>query len=313
MAYVTPEEIGRAKEMDLLAYLQRYAPEELVHVAGNTYCTKEHDSLKISNGKWHWFSRGIGGRSALDYLVKVREVPFTRAVEILAGRAAAMPPVSHVPPQEVPKQLLLPEPDQNMDAVVRYLAGRGIHPDVIGYCAANKLVYQSREYKNAVFVGYDLDGTARYAALRSTTGPYKGDAGGSDKRYSFSIAENPAARAVHVFESAIDLLSCASLQVMAGQDWRRDALLSLAGVFLPKRQGVVPVALTRFLGDYPQVRTLHLHLDNDAVGRGAARGILEGLGGRYQIHNAPPRWGKDVNDLLQMRLGIYRKKEERIR
>ncbi len=309
MAYVTPEEITRAKELDLLAYLQHYAPEELVHVAGNTYCTKDHDSLKISNGKWHWFSRGIGGRSALDYLIKVREVPFTRAVEILAGRAAAMPPVSHVPPQEEPKQLLLPKPDRDMDAVVRYLTGRGIHLDVIDYCITHRLVYQSRKYKNAVFVGYDLEGTAHYAALRSTTGPYKGEAEGSDKHYSFSIAEDRAAREVHIFESAIDLLSYASLRAMTGRDWRADALLSLAGVFLPKRPGVVPMALTRFLGDYSQIQTLRLHLDNDAIGRGAARGILEGLGGKYQIHNAPPCWGKDVNDLLQMRLGIYKGRE----
>ena len=30
------------------------------------YCTAEHDSLKISNGKWYWWSRGFGGYSALD-------------------------------------------------------------------------------------------------------------------------------------------------------------------------------------------------------------------------------------------------------
>ena len=47
--------------------------DKLVRVSGSTYCTREHDSLKIFNGKWHWFSRGIGGRNALDYLVKVKE------------------------------------------------------------------------------------------------------------------------------------------------------------------------------------------------------------------------------------------------
>lgn len=78
---------------------------------------------------------------------------------------------------------------------------------------------------------------------------------------------------------------------MAGRDWREEALLSLAGVFLPKRPGVVPLALSRFLGDYPQIRTIRLHLDNDAIGRGAARGILEGLGGRYRIIDAPPGKG----------------------
>jgi len=86
MGYVTREMIDRAKEMDLLTYLQTYEPQELVHFGGSTYCTREHDSLKISNGKWCWFSRGIGGRTALDYLIKVKEVPFTEAVERIVGR-----------------------------------------------------------------------------------------------------------------------------------------------------------------------------------------------------------------------------------
>ena len=49
MGYVTREMIDRAKKMDLLTYLQTYEPQELVHFGGNTYCTREHDSLKISN------------------------------------------------------------------------------------------------------------------------------------------------------------------------------------------------------------------------------------------------------------------------
>ena len=53
MAYATPEEIAKAKEMDLLTYLRNYEPDELVKVANGTYCTREHDSLKISNGKWY--------------------------------------------------------------------------------------------------------------------------------------------------------------------------------------------------------------------------------------------------------------------
>ena len=95
MGYVTREMIDRAKEMDLLTYLQTYEPQELVHFGGSTYCTREHDSLKISNGKWCWFSRGIGGRTALDYLIKVKEIPFTEAVERIVGRAAERPPISN--------------------------------------------------------------------------------------------------------------------------------------------------------------------------------------------------------------------------
>ena len=71
MGYVTPEQIAQAKELDLLTYLQRDAPHELVRIGSSTYCTREHDSLKISKGKWNWFSRRIGGKTALDYLIKV--------------------------------------------------------------------------------------------------------------------------------------------------------------------------------------------------------------------------------------------------
>lgn len=92
MPYIPPEVVAKAKEMDLLTYLKNYEPGELVHFGGSTYCTRTHDSLKISNGKWCWFSRGIGGRTALDYLIKVREIPFIEAVEMIVGQAAIKPP-----------------------------------------------------------------------------------------------------------------------------------------------------------------------------------------------------------------------------
>lgn len=93
MAYIAAEDILKAKEMDLMTYLRNYEPQELVHVSGNTYCTREHDSLRISNGKWYWFSQDIGGRSALDYLIKVNGLSFMEAVEAIIGRAAIQPPV----------------------------------------------------------------------------------------------------------------------------------------------------------------------------------------------------------------------------
>ena len=91
MPYIPPEVVAQAREMDLLTYLRTYEPQELVHFGGSTYCTREHDSLKISNGKWCWFSRGIGGYSALDYLIKVKEIPFTQAVETIMGNLSAAP------------------------------------------------------------------------------------------------------------------------------------------------------------------------------------------------------------------------------
>ena len=60
MSYIKPELVAKAKEMDLLTYLKNYEPGQLVILSGGEYCTKEHDRLKISNGKWCWWSRGIG-------------------------------------------------------------------------------------------------------------------------------------------------------------------------------------------------------------------------------------------------------------
>ena len=89
-----PAVIEQARQMDLLSYLRAYEPNNLVRVGGSVYCTREHDSLKISNGKWYWWSRGIGGVSALGYLIKVKDYGFVEAVEALTGGA-----VEWTPPQ----------------------------------------------------------------------------------------------------------------------------------------------------------------------------------------------------------------------
>ncbi len=350
MIHYSKSELQLAKKSDLLSYMQLHEPHELVHVAGNTYCTREHDSLKISNGKWYWFSRGIGGRSALDYLIKVKGIPFTEAVGIILGRAAEMPPVSHVQAttqeqsesrgkpddigktdaieksdaldkletddqlkKEQKKELLLPKAVEGRpERVISYLVGRGIDRPLIEACINHKLLYESEKYHNAVFVGYDREGVARYAAIRGTMGSYKGEATGSDKRFSFSLCLLRQPPLVHVFESAIDLLSYATLEHRAGRDWRGDALLSLAGVFKQKREKVVPVALAQFLSDHPSVKTVCLHLDNDEIGRSAAKGIIEGLSDRpYEVVNQPPSRGKDVNDQLLWELNFIRREFER--
>lgn len=310
MPYVTEEQIRDARQIDLLSYLQMNEPSELVHVSGKTYCTREHDSLKISNGKWYWWSRGFGGVSALDYLMKVRGFSLPQAVEAVTGKNSISSPALSKREETVPKRLLLPERNRTADNVIRYLKSRGIHPEIITYCMDSMMLYESRDYHNAVFVGYDERGQPRYAAIRGTIGKYKGEAAGSDKHYSFGFTEDRNGEHLHVFESAIDLMSYASLLHMKGHDWKQDTLLSLAGVFQTKRQDVLPVALKRYLDRHPETHTIHLHLDNDEVGRGAAEGIRNNLQGKYTVLDEPPACGKDVNDQLMMRLGLKKIKEE---
>ena len=153
MPFIAPELIIQAKQMDLLTYLKNYEPYELVKFSGNTYCTRTHDSLKISNGKWIWWSRGIGGRSALDYLIKVKGYSFLEAVETIIGHTAIQAPVYEKPQlKEENKPLLLPEKCASNRVITEYLFGRGIDFEIINYCISNDLIFESLPYHNVVFV-----------------------------------------------------------------------------------------------------------------------------------------------------------------
>ena len=162
MPYISADALQQARRIDLLSYLQTNEPGNLVRISGNNYCTREHDSLKISNGKWHWFSRGIGGVSALDYLIKVKDYSLPEAVELLVGRSAMETPAfSYAPKKQEPRKLLMPELEKYPYYAKKYLKSRGIHPVIIDYCIENSLLFETANYHNAVFVGYDPQGIAR--------------------------------------------------------------------------------------------------------------------------------------------------------
>ena len=311
-----PAVIEQARQIDLLSYLQRYEPGNLKRVAGNVYCTREHDSLKISNGKWYWWSRGFGGYSALDYLMKVRELGFVEAVQTLTGDMGDWKPPPPAVKKDEPKVLLLPPRNKDSDRVLQYLFGRGIDYAIVQDCIADGTIYESADYHNAVFIGKDESGTPKYAACRGTMGSFKRDASGSDKRYSFRLLAREPTSTVHLFEAAIDVLSYATYLKCEGKDYRTANLLSLSGVYQPKKElaeSKIPIALTTFLNAHPQIKTIYLHLDNDKAGRMCTAALKELLQKDYKIVDAPPPVGKDVNDFLMSYLGIARQKPSRER
>lgn len=311
-----PAVIEQARQMDLLSYLQTYEPGNLKRVAGNVYCTKEHDSLKISNGKWYWWSRGFGGVSALDYLIKVKEYSFVEAVEALTGYVSDWKPPPPTQKKDETKVLLLPPKNKNCDRVLQYLFERGIDYQLILDCVSDGIIYESADYHNAVFIGKDEQGTPRYAAMRSTNGTFKRDATGSDKRYSFRLLTDNLSTSVHLFESAVDLLSYATLLRSEGKPYYRSNLLSLSGVYQPKKEvseSKIPIALSTYLKENPQIKTIYLHLDNDKAGRLCTEALKVLLEKDYKIVDDPPPVGKDFNDFLLSYLGIEQKKSHRER
>lgn len=155
----------------------------------------------------------------------------------------------------------------------------------------------------------DADGKPRYANQRGIGSDFIGDANGSDKHYSFGIPAATASDMLHLFESAVDLLSYGTLQKLDGKDWRGENLLSLAGVYKPRakiEESSLPAALVRYLAEHPHIRRVVLRLDNDATGRIAAETIKTLLPRKYAVtvDIQPPPQGKDYNDCLCMRLGL---------
>ena len=212
--------------------------------------------------------------------------------------------------------LLLPPQNKNCDRVTEYLFGRGIDFSIVRDCIADGTIYESADYHNAVFVGRDENGTPKYAACRGTVGSFRLDASGSDKRYSFRLLAREPTSSVHLFEAAIDLLSYATYLKCEGRDYRKENLLSLSGVYQPKKElseSKIPIALSTYLRENPQVKTVILHLDNDKVGRLCTAALTELLQKDYEIVDAPPPVGKDVNDFLMSYLGIARQKTSRER
>lgn len=295
---VSREQIAKAKEWDLLSYLQTHDPHELKRCGPHEYCTRTHDSLKISHGKWCWNSRGIGGRTALDYLIKVQGMDFVGAVEALCGYRA--PPPQARPAPQPPKPFTLPEASRCGTAMVSYLQGRGIHYDLIGACIRDGTLYESRRYHNCVFVGRDIEGRARFACLRGTRDGFRIDVKGSDKRYNFSLlAADPKCPRLAVAESPIDALSLVTLVKLSGGEWRDSHYLSLGGT--------APRAMIQFLHDHPHVTQVSLCLDNDKAGMVGMERLEQAiredpeLSQRVKLiyHNPPPaEHGKDYNEFL---------------
>ncbi len=300
MPYYDKENIKKLREIDLLTYLRNYEPDNLVKINKNNYTTKEHDSLKISNGLWHWFSRDIGGKSAIDYLIHVKGNTFLEAIEILQQKSdiSFSSPVLRKSKQQF-NRLILPKRYKDNEHVINYLTRRGIDKKIVLECIDNNLIYEDVN-NNAVFVGFDKDGIERYAFVRGTNDSrFMKDVYGSHKAFSFKLDSINECNEVHLFESAIDLLSYASLN----KNYYETNLLSLAGVYSPSKKledSKIPLALAYYLNQKPNIKKIYLHLDNDVAGRNSSEALAYVLKNKYVVIDDPPKNGKDYNDYLNI-------------
>lgn len=306
MAWVSEAQIEAARAMSCIEYIKRFESSRLEKAsARNEWQLKDHDSFKINEitSAWHWKSRDIGGYNALQFLIAVNGMEFTEAVQFLSDQNP-----SYIPPEATAKikpDLVLPERNPNNRRIINYLGGRGISDPVIHYCIRLGILYESRPYHNAVFVGYDDKKVPRYAFLRGiydNKKPFKLEPPGSDKGCPFYIPPEGQSVRVAVYEAAIDAMAHMTLEQGRADKYR----LSLGGVNVP-REGQqwkgfkLPRALEGFLSCHPEVRELELCTDNDFAGRWACEQLMKAYGGRYKvIANLPQTEGADYGDLARI-------------
>lgn len=299
--WIPPEACAAARSVGLLEYFQKKRPHELIR-KGCDFCTKDHDSLTMSkNGKWNWFSRGIGGFNAIDFLMKAEGMSFTAAAtEVLSG----LPPSEWARTEPVPRKdriLSLPPKDEDSSVITAYLEDkRGIPADIISHFLAAGSIYQEARYKSVCFVAFDKNRTPRLVNVRGTSSNFKQTAPGSDRRFGFSSLA-PGKRALHLFEGPIDLLSYAAIINECGYNFRNFNLLSLSGIYSPRKnieESKLPVCLEQYLADYPDTEIIYVHFDNDAPGYYAGKALEAVIEGVKIQMEYPPRGYHDVNDYI---------------
>ena len=321
MAWVTEEEYQAAKQVRAYEYLQTYQPGRLKKTrTRNEWQLQDHDSFKINEitSKWHWKSRDIGGMSALRFLMQVDGMEYTEAVKILCEQTPVYVPRAE--PVLKKKPFSLPFPNDSFYRVRRYLNQRGIRDEVLDYCVQLGILYESAPYHNAVFVGMNEQGEAKYAFLRgiydSRGKSFKMEQEGSDKQYSFCVPPLGKSSRVAVYEACIDALAHMTLE-----DGRTDKYrLSLGGIAAPKegaeratKKMKRPDALEHFLKEHPEVTEIEICTDNDFAGRWACAQLKEQYGEKYTVVcNLPQMEGADYGDRAKQ-AGEKQKKQQKER
>ena len=340
MPILTEEQISKARSVDLLDYLQTYEPSNVRPSKGRTneHYMVEHDSLKMSNGKWFRHSTQEGGYSALDFLIKVRGAHFVDAVLTLTGgnalsayktaennrnqqsakkpipqqqsKSHQQPHQSRQPPsqkqQQPQKPFVLPKPNRNNDRVLAYLRGRGIERDVIHRCIKAGILYESSKH-TCVFVGNDENSKARFAFERSMADDTKKDVSGSSKKYGFCLppkalqSEQPTNSGNEQGKSVLAVFE-SPVDALAHASVHEIGQTGWDGHRL-SLGGVSSAALNGFLERNPQITAIQLCLDNDRAGQDATKRIITELlsDKRYsqmKITVAPPPIGKDYADTM---------------
>ena len=296
MAMFTKDELEMAKSVDLKAVAASMG--YTVKRIGNLYTIKEMDSIRIYPDN-HWYrwsgksSTGITGGSQIDFMMEFGGMDIKEAVAYLLDYSGEKRDVitTSDPKEKENKPFFLPAASSNNMRITDYLMKRrGLSLETVNFFINHELIYESEQYHNIVFLGFNPKGEVKFASMRGIYDrdgkAFKCDVSGSDKRYAFHL-EAEGSDTILVFEAAIDLMSYYELY---GEPKVHMIALGMTA----------DNPLRQYLSDRPEIRNIGFCLDNDEPGKKASYKLAEEyirLGYRTDI-NLPPDGSKDFNDLI---------------
>ena len=251
------EQIARARATDLVSLLRSQG--ELLKRSGNEYVWRDGSNKVTVNGNLWYHQYDQEGGDAIEFVKRFYNKSFPDAIRFLIGEREGVLQAEPIPRKEA-SDITLPERNDNMKQVYAYLIKRrGIDKNVIDAFVRNRMLYESAEHHNAVFVGFDRAGRPSHAHMRGTglKSTYKVNAENSDPEYSFHW--HGADEKLYIFEAPIDMLSF----ICMNPDRRMRHSYAAACSTSDK-------VLFRMLADNPALSHVFLCYDNDEAGQAAA-------------------------------------------
>ena len=244
---------------------------------GRFYSLREMDSIMILNdATWCRWSKihageikGKGG-TQIDFMIEFggcSSVPEAIHKILELNHIHVFKEITQPIKSTANVQMQLPEKAEGYRYLYAYLCKtRKLSYEVVSYFVRDlKILYESKEHHNLVFLGRDKYGEIKYAMQRGTSDIYgrifKGDVKGNDKSYGVNIV-NSQSDVLKVFESSID---CMSYIDLTGDVQSNKLVL---GMLHNK-------PLQTFLQEYSHIKEIWFCFDNDEAARKAVLGTVK--------------------------------------
>lgn len=264
--HFTEEQKQQVRQTNIVSLLQSLG--EQVKKSGSEYeWFYNSQKITIRDNLWfHQYER-VGG-DAIDFVRRFYNKSFQEAMEYLLGNCSCtIIQTQQDKKEKQAKEFIPPTKNNDMSRILKYLnIKRGIDKEIIYSFAHDQVLYESKEYHSAIFIGCDKNGVARHAHKRGigTNSTYKGNVSGSVPEYSFH--RHGESKYLFLFEAPIDMLSFIS---MNKKDWKKHSYAASCSVS--------DKVLFQCLKDNPNIQFVYLCFDNDNPGQEANKRIQNKL------------------------------------